>query len=147
MRYVNPLSLESGTRPEQLPCVGIVALAPLVMLVWFAYWLGLIFQVCCLPPLSDTHHSSHTNTHDTRHGSGLAVHAPVAPLDHGSCPQLKSAELVTAPEAPMESTPRPVLIALLSIVVPDSIFSITSSHPLYRQSHPLRIAICAIDNY
>ena len=136
MRYVNPLSLESRTRPEQLPCRGIVALAPLVMLVWFAYWVGLVSQACCLPPLSDAHHSSHTGEHDAHHDGVLAIHEQV-PTDHGCCPQLKRAELAPAStEALTESTQKQVLIALLSLSVPPPISIASPGQILFQQSHP-----------
>lgn len=139
MRYVYPLTLESETRPKRLRRKGLVTLAPLVMMVWFAYWVGIVSQACCQPLLSDAHHAnpiSHTDGHDAHHDGALATHEPDAPMGHENCPQLKSAELVPASMEPMDSAPKPVLIALLSLSAPLSIFSTPSSHTLYQQSHP-----------
>lgn len=137
MRYAFPLTLESETRPNQLRHKGLITLAPLVMMVWFAYWVGMMSQACCQPLLSDAHHSSHTDDHDAHHDGVLAALEPVAPMDHEHCPQLKSAELVPAStELLMDSAPKPVLMALLSLSTPVSIFGTPSSHTLYQQSHP-----------
>ena len=137
MSYVNPLSLESRTRPGQLQGRGIVALAPLLMVVWFAYWVGMVSQACCLPLLPVSHHSSHAGVHDDHHDGGLAALEHDAPMDHESCSELKSADLVPASTvALMDSTSKPVLMALYSLVVPLPIFSTSSSHTLSPQSHP-----------
>ena len=138
MRYVYPLILESETPPKRLRRKGLITLAPLVMVVWFAYWAGIVSQACCLPPLSDAHHSSHTDDHDDHHNGVLAALEPTAPMDHEHCPQLKSVELFPAStELLMDSALKPVLIALLALSIPLSIFSTpSSSHPLYQQSHP-----------
>lgn len=137
MRYAFPLTIESETRPKRLRRRGLVTLAPLVMIVWFAYWVGMVSQACCQPLLSDAHHSSHTDDHDAHHNGGLAALEPAAPIDHEHCPQLKSAELGPAStELLMNSVPKPFLMALLSLVIPLSIFSTLSSHTLYQQSHP-----------
>lgn len=137
MRYAFPLTLESETRPKRLRRKGLITLAPLVMIVWFAYWVGMVSQACCQPLLSDTHHSSHTDDHDAHHNDGLAALEPAAPIDHEHCPQLKSAELGPAStELLMNSVPKPFLMALLFLVIPLSIFSTPSSHTLYQQSHP-----------
>lgn len=137
MRYVYPLTLGSETRPKRLRRRGLITLAPLVMMVWFAYWVGIVSQACCQPLLSDAHHSSHTGDHDAHHDGVLAALEPAAPMDHENCPQLKSAELIPASAKPlMDNAPKPVLIALLSLSTPLSIFSTSSSHTLYQQSHP-----------
>jgi hypothetical protein len=107
------------------------------MMVWFAYWVGMVSQACCQPLLSDAHHSSHTDDHDAHHDDVLAALEPAAPIDHGHCPQLKNAELVAASTKPlMDSTPKPVLMALLSLSTPLSIFGTPFSHTLYLQLHP-----------
>lgn len=137
MRYVYPLTLESETRPKQLRRKGFITLAPLVMMVWFAYWVGIISQACCLPLLSDAHHSSHIGDHDAHHDGVLAALEPAAPMNHENCPQLKSVDLVpVSMEALMDSAPKLVFIALLSLSTPLSIFSTPSIHTLYPQSHP-----------
>lgn len=137
MRYAFPLTLESEARPNRLRRKGLIELAPLVMMVWFAYWVGMVSQACCQPLLSDAHHSSHTDDHDAHHDGVLAALEPAAPIDHEHCPQLKSAELGPAStELLMDSAPKPVLMALLSLSTPLSIFSTPSSHTLYQQSHP-----------
>ena len=136
MRYAFPLTLESETRPNRLRRKGLITLAPLVMMVWFAYWVGMMSQACCQPLLSDAHHSSHTDDHDAHHGV-LAALEPAAPIDHEHCPQLKSSELVPAStELLMDSAPKPVLMALLSLSTPLSIFGTPFSHTLYLQLHP-----------
>lgn len=137
MRYAFPLTLESETRPKRLRRKGLITLAPLVMIVWFAYWVGMVSQACCQPLLSDAHHSSHTDEHDAHHHGELASLDPAAPIDHEHCPQLKSAELGSvSTELLMNSVPKSFLMALLSLVIPLSIFSTPSSHTLYQQSHP-----------
>lgn len=137
MRYVNSNPLESRTRSEQLQSRGVVALAPLVMLVWFAYWAGLVSQACCLPPVPGAHHSSHADEHGVHHDGVVAAHEPVAPMDHGSCAQLQNAELVPASTIPlMDSTSQPLLIALLSPAAPLPAFSIPTRQTLYQQAHP-----------
>lgn len=137
MRYVYSLTLESATRPKRLRRKGLVTLAPLVMMVWFTYWVGMVSQACCQPLLSDAHHSSHTDDHDAHHDGALATHEPTAPMGHGHCPQLKSAELVPASMEPlMDRAQKPIFVALLSPSTPLSIFSTPSSYTLYQQSHP-----------
>lgn len=137
MRYIYPLTLESETQPKRLRRKGLVRLAPLVMMVWFVYGVGMLSQACCQPLLSDAHHSSHTDDHDAHHDGLLADLEPAAPMDHENCHQLKSVELVPASMEPlMDSAPKPVLIALLSLSAPLAIFSTPSSHTLYQQSHP-----------
>ena len=137
MRFVYPFTLGSETRLRRLRPEGVAAFAPLLMVVWFAYWVGMVSQTCCLPLLTDAHHSSRTDDHGTHHDGVLATHEPVAPMDHGHCPQLKSAELVSAStEALMESAPKPVLIALISLATPLSNFSTSTSPTFYQQSHP-----------
>ena len=137
MRHANPPVIESRTRPQRLARNRIVALAPLLMLVWLAYWVGMVSQACCLPLLSDTHHSSHADDHDSHHDGVLAVLEPVAPMDNEHCPEPGIAELVPASTgALVESAPKPVLIALISLSVPLSGFGTPSSHTFYQQSHP-----------
>lgn len=137
MRYVYPLTLESETQSKRLRRKGLIKLAPLVMMVWFAYWVGMLSQACCQPLLSDAHHSPHAGDHDAHHDGMLADLEPGAPMDHEHCPKVKSAELVPpSAELLMDGTPKPVLIALLSLSTPLTIFITPSSHTLYQQSHP-----------
>ena len=136
MRYVSQRFLASRTQPEQLPCRGIIALAPLVMLVWLVFWLGSVSHACCLPLLFDKHHSSHTDERGSHHDGELAALKPVAPMDHGSCLQMQSADLVpVSTEALKESSQKPILIALLALAAPLPIFITPSSPPFYQQTH------------
>ena len=139
MRYVSPVHLEFETQPAGFRKKGIVALAPLVMLVWLAYWVGMVSQACCQPLLATAQHSSHTGDHDDdhHHDGELAGHEQDAPTDHEGCPELKSADLVPASTvALMDRTAQPVLIVPLSLVVPEPIFSTHSSYILSQQTHP-----------
>ena len=137
MRYVYPFTLEFETQPARLRRKGGVALAPLLMLVWLAYWVGMVSQACCLPLLSGAHHSSHNGEHDDHHDGVLAALEPAVPMDNEHCPQPRIAELVPAStEALMESASKPVLIALISLSAPLSNFSTPSSPTFYQQSHP-----------
>lgn len=137
MRHVNPPTVESRAQPGRLARHGVVALAPLLMMVWFVYWAGMVSQACCLPLLSDAHHSSRTGEHDDHHDGVLAALEPAAPMDNGRCPEPGIAELVPAStEAPVESAPKPVLIALISLSAPLSNFSTPSRPTFYQQSHP-----------
>ena len=137
MQYVYPLTPESEARSNRLRRKGLITLAPLVMMVWFAYWVGIVSQACCLPLLADAHHTSHTSDHGAHHDGVLAALEPATPMDHEHCPQLKSVELVPASTEPlMDNAPKPVLITLLSLSTPLSIFNNPSSHILYLQSHP-----------
>lgn len=137
MRHANPPVIESRTRPQRLARNRIVALAPLLMLVWLAYWVGMVSQACCLPLLSGAHHSSHTGEHDDHHDGVLATLEPAVPMDNEHCPQPRIAELVPASTEPlMESASKPVLIALISLSAPLPNFSTPSSSTFYQQSHP-----------
>jgi hypothetical protein len=122
MRYVYPLILESKARPKGLGRKPLSTLAPLIFLVWFAYWIGMVSQTCCAPLVSDSHANSIpcADDHDGHHDNALAAHEPAAPSDHGNCPQLKSVELVPVSVASTSSVSKLVLIAFLpaSILLP-----------------------------
>lgn len=135
MRYVSPVHLEFETQAAGLRKKGIVALAPLVMLVWLVYWVGMVSQACCQPLLAVAHHSTHTG--DDHHHGELADHEQDAPTDHECCPELKSADLVPASTlALMDRTSQPVLIVSLSLVAPEPSFSTHTSYILSQQTHP-----------
>jgi hypothetical protein len=138
MRYVSPVHLEFETQPAGLRKKGIVALAPLVMLVWLVYWVGMVSQTCCQPLLAVAHHLSHTGEHDDDHHHGeLADHEQDAPTDHECCPELKNADLVPASTLVlMDRTSQPVLIVSLSLVAPEPNFSTHTSYLLSKQTHP-----------
>jgi hypothetical protein len=141
MRHAYPFILESEARPKRLQRKRIVALAPLVLIAWFAYWLGMVSQACCLPLFSDAHHVnpiSGTGDHHAHHEGALAAHEPATPMDQEHCPQLKCAdELVPASMGTLTiGAQQPVLLALLSPAIPLSIFSNPSILTLYQQAHP-----------
>ena len=138
MRYAYPFTVELAVWPKQLQRQRLVRFAPLVLMVWVAYWLGMVSQTCCLPLLSDVHHQAATfDTHHT-HDDALAAHEPATPMDQEHGPQLKCAdELVPASIGTLTSSaPKPVLLALLAFSVPLSIFSNPSILTLYQQAHP-----------
>lgn len=141
MRHAYPFILESEARPKRLQRKRIVALAPLVLIAWFAYWLGLVSQTCCLPLFSDAHHSnpiSYTGDRHAHDDGALAAHEPATPMDQEHCPQLKCAdELVPASMGTLTiGAQQPVLLALLSPAIPLLIFSNPSILTLYQQAHP-----------
>ncbi len=141
MRYVSPCTLECETRPGRISRKGLVALAPLVMVAWFAYWTGLVSQFCCLPVLAEAQHTFHTGEHKTQHAHHegmLGALSPVTPMDHEHCPQLKSVELVpVSVEMHTESVSKPNLIASsFAFSVPLSTFSKPAGHTRYLQFHP-----------
>ncbi len=110
-------------------------------MVWFAYWVGMVSQTCCLPLSSDAHHSnpiSYTGDHHAHDEGALAAYEPAMPMDQEHCPQLKCADefVPAAMGALTSSTPKPVLIALLSFAVPLSIVSNPFILTLYQQAHP-----------
>ena len=129
MRHMHPLILDSGAQPKRPRRKRFARFAPLVLMVWFAYWIGMVSQSCCAPLLSDAHANS-TPCADGHHdNNALAVHEPAAPPDHGNCPQLKSVELVPVSGASTSSASKLVLIALL----PASILpSFSTSNPPIR---------------
>ena len=129
MRHIHPLILDSGAQPKRPRRKRFARLAPLVLMVWFAYWIGIVSQTCCAPLLSDAHANSIpcADGHDGHHdNNALAVHEPAAPPEHGNCPQLKSVELVPVSMASTSSASKPVLIALLP----------TSILPAFSTSNP-----------
>ena len=127
-----------SARPKRLPRKRLVMLAPLVFMAWFAYWLGMVSQACCLPLFSDAHHVNAISGTDNHHEDALAAHEPATPMDQEHCPQLKCAdELVPAAMGvPANSMPQPVLLALLVFSVPLSVFSSPFILTLYQQAHP-----------
>lgn len=138
MRYTYPFFLDSAARPKRLRRKRLVTLAPLVLMAWFAYWLGIASQACCLPLFSDAHHMDAISGTDDHQEDALAAHEPATPMDQEHCPQLRCAdELVPASMGVLtSSTPKPVLVALLAFSVPLSIFSNPSILTLYQQAHP-----------
>ena len=134
MRHVYPLMLESKARPKGLGRKPLSTLAPLILMVWFAYWMGLVSQACCAPLLSDAHANS-TPCADGHHDNALAAHELA---DHGNCPQLKSVELVPVSVASTSSASKLVLIALLpaSILPAFSTSNPPTRHFLDQPSQP-----------
>ena len=141
MRYVSPRPHEFETRLGRISRKRLVALAPLVMVAWFAYWTGLVSQFCCLPVLAEAQHSLRTGAYKTQHAhheSMLEALSPVTPMDHEHCPQLKSVKLVpVSVEMLTESLSKPILIASsFAFSVPLSTFSKPAGHTRYLQFHP-----------
>jgi len=141
MRYAYPFTVESAVRPKRLQRKRLITLAPLVLMVWFAYWVGIVSQACCLPLSSDAHHSNPISYPGDPHAhddGALAAHETPTPMDQEHCLQLKCAdELVpTSTGAPTSSAEQPVLVALFSPAIPLSIFSNSSILTLYQQAHP-----------
>jgi len=134
MGHVNPLTSEFEAQPAGLRRRGVVAL---IMLVWLAYWVGMVSQTCCQPLLSVAHHPSHTGDHDDHHDGELAAYEHDSPTDHENCPELKNADLVPAPAvALMGSASQPVLIASHHVIIPEQVFSTPFSYTLSQQTHP-----------
>ena len=129
MRHVYPLILDSGAQPKRPRRKRFARLAPLVLMVWFAYWIGMVSQTCCAPLLADAHANSIpcADGHDGHHANNApAVHEPAVPPDHGNCPQLKSVELVPVSMVSTGSVSKLPLIALLPVSTLSS-FSISNT--------------------
>lgn len=122
-------SKQSLTRPFH---GRVKTFAPLVLLVWFVYWVTNILLPWCEPALN--HHAAGlTESHSHDHAAPLAHVSPAVP-DPSCCDQLKSFDVVSSAAAVLSEGSQRVLQVILYPLVIYLLVPRRTPNPFYLHS-------------